>query len=137
MAVQGVLCSLSRPLQPSCTTSRTLSSMMRYLYPHTTHNQSFIAIIDIVKSLIISRERQICCATYAQSQKVTSLKAECFEVNVVSHLLLCCLSTFQSSVEKRFAGLFFFFHFRFPEQSSLRIRETNPRNLCFFFLAFR
>lgn len=83
MAVQGVLCSLSRHMQPSCTTSRTLSSMMRYLYAHTTHNQSFIAIIDIVKSLIISSERQICSATYAQSQKVTSLKAVCFEVKEV------------------------------------------------------
>ncbi len=57
MVVQEVLCSLSRHMQPSCTTSRTLSFMMRYFYAHATHNHSFINIIDIVVYLLVERDR--------------------------------------------------------------------------------
>lgn len=131
MAVQGVLCSLSRHMQPSCTTSRTLSSMMRYLYAHTTHNQSFIAIIDIVKSLIISSERQICSATYAQSQKVTSLKAVCFEVKEVPLTCSYVVWAHFSPQWKCSAGLFFF-TFVFRNKAPCVLGKRTP-GICGFF----
>lgn len=91
MGVQEVLYSVNRHMQPSCTTSRTLSSMMRYFYAHATHNQSCINIMDTAICLKPSGESQICSMIYAQSQEVRYFsKAVCFEVmwNLSSPLML-------------------------------------------------